>query len=276
MTGVPALALVADWPVGHAAVAVVTPAGVLDAVGARNERFPLASVTKLFTAWAPLVAIDEGACALDDPVGPPGSTLRHLLAHASGLPFEGNEPIAAPATRRIYSNEGYELIGAHVARTTGFDFWSYVQEGVCDPIGMRNVTLSGSPAHGASATLDDLCAFAMECFAPRVLAPSTFAAAVTVEFAGLDGVVPGFGRQQPCDWGLGPELKGTKNPHWTGHRNTAATYGHFGRSGALLWVDPVACVALVSVCDTPFGEWAAIAWPKLADAVLEDLGVPSR
>ena len=271
-----ALSQVADWPVGAAAVAVVGPAGVVDAVGPRSERFPLASVTKLLTAWAALLAVDEGACALDDPAGPEGSTLRHLLAHASGLPFEGAAPIASPGARRIYSNIGYELIGAHVEAVTGFAFWEYVREGVCEPIDMRAVQFQGSPAHGARATLDDLVAFAGECFAPRVLAPSSQHAATSVQFPGLVGVVPGFGRQDPCDWGLGPELHGTKHPHWMGSRNAAATFGHFGRSGAFIWVDPVANVALVGMSDTPFGEWAVAAWPKLADAVLAELGVPFR
>ena len=48
-------------------------------------------------AWATLVAVEEGTVSLDDPVGQPGCTLRHLLAHAGGYPFDGTEPIARPA-----------------------------------------------------------------------------------------------------------------------------------------------------------------------------------
>jgi CubicO group peptidase (beta-lactamase class C family) len=42
----------------------------------------------------------------------------------------------------------------------------------------------------------------------------------------------------PNDWGLGFELRDTKEPHWTGTRNSPRTYGHFGGSGSFLWLDP--------------------------------------
>ena len=84
-------------------------------------------------------------------------------------------------------------------------------------------------------------------------------------------MLPGFGRQEPNDWGLGLELRDAKTPHWTGARNSPRTFGHFGRSGTFLWVDPAAGVALGVLTDRPFGDWAAVAWPRLADAVLEEL-----
>jgi CubicO group peptidase (beta-lactamase class C family) len=89
-----------------------------------------------------------------------------------------------------------------------------------------------------------------------------------VQFPGLVGVLPGFGRQEPNDWGLGFELRDAKSPHWTGARNSARTFGHFGRSGTFLWVDPEARLALGVLTDLDFGDWAAEAWPRLSDAVL--------
>jgi CubicO group peptidase (beta-lactamase class C family) len=75
---------------------------------------------------------------------------------------------------------------------------------------------------------------------------------------------------EPNDWGLGFELKDRKHPHWTGERNSTRTFGHFGRSGTFLWVDPDAAVACACLTDEPFGAWAKEAWPRLADAVLAD------
>jgi CubicO group peptidase (beta-lactamase class C family) len=92
--------------------------------------------------------------------------------------------------------------------------------------------------------------------------------ATAVAFPGLDGVLPGFGRQTPNDWGLGLELRDAKSPHWTGSRNSPRTFGHFGRSGTFLWVDPDAGLACACVTDRDFGPWAAGAWPTLSDAVL--------
>jgi CubicO group peptidase (beta-lactamase class C family) len=89
-------------------------------------------------------------------------------------------------------------------------------------------------------------------------------------------VLPGFGRQEPNDWGLGFELRDRKSPHWTGRANSERTFGHFGRSGTFLWVDPDAGVALACLTDREFGEWAAEAWPLLSDAVLAELGPATR
>ena len=94
------------------------------------------------------------------------------------------------------------------------------------------------------------------------------AEATTVAFPGLSGVLPGFGRQEHCDWGLGFEIRDAKSPHWTGARNSPRTFGHFGRSGSFLWVDPDAGVACVALADTDFGDWARQAWPKLSDDLI--------
>jgi CubicO group peptidase (beta-lactamase class C family) len=95
---------------------------------------------------------------------------------------------------------------------------------------------------------------------------------VRVQFPGLDGVLPDWGRFSPLDWGLGVELKGEKTPHWSGSRTSPSTYGHFGGSGTFLWVDPARGVACAALTTREFGDWAKAAWPRLSDAVLEELG----
>lgn len=260
-----ALRQIDGWPCERAG-AVVT--GTTEARHGETARvFPWASVTKLATAVAMLVAAEEGTVDLDEPAGPPGATFRHLLAHASGLPFEEGAPIARPGTRRIYSNYGFEVAAALVEERAGMPFGAYfghVWAGT-------GITLEGSAGSGASGTAEDLAALARELQAPRRVAGETLAEATSPQFPGLVGVVPGFGRQDPNDWGLGFELRDTKSPHWTGARNSPRTFGHFGRSGTFLWVDPDAGVALGVLTDRPFGDWAAAAWPLLADAVLEEL-----
>jgi CubicO group peptidase (beta-lactamase class C family) len=94
------------------------------------------------------------------------------------------------------------------------------------------------------------------------------ALATTVAFPGLRGVVPGIGRFDPCDWGLGPELHDGKAPHWMPTTGSAATFGHFGGSGTFVWVDPEVQVACVGLTDRQFGSWAMDAWPPFSDAVL--------
>jgi CubicO group peptidase (beta-lactamase class C family) len=262
---VEALRQVEGWPCDNVAVAVIGAAE--GSVGDRTRRFVWASVTKLATAVAMLVAAEEGIVDLDEPAGPPGSTFRHLLAHASGLPFDHGAPISRPGARRIYSNYGFEVAAAFVEERAGMPFADYFAH----VWGDTTAVLSGSAGSGVEGTLDDLLALARELREPTRVAPETLEEAVTVQFPGLVGVVPGFGRQEPNDWGLGFELRDGKSPHWTGTRNSPRTFGHFGRSGTFLWIDPDADVALGCLTDLAFGDWAAEAWPRLADSVLQEV-----
>ncbi|HKF32043.1 MAG TPA: serine hydrolase domain-containing protein [Jatrophihabitantaceae bacterium] len=269
-----ALSTVDRWP-ANAAAAVVTHAGVVAAYGPPGTVFPLASVTKPLTALAALVAVEEGAVDLGDPADDvlvPGATLRHLLAHASGLAPERPMRSFPPATRRVYSNVGINLLASLVERAVEMPFAAYLAEAVAKPLQLAATTLPGSAAAGGRSTVDDLARVAHELLVPsRLLHPVTLADATSVQYPGLRGVLPGFGPQDPNDWGLGFEIRGGKHPHWTGSRNSPRTYGHFGQSGSMLWVDPDARIALIALADRPFGEWAAQAWPRLADAVLAAL-----
>lgn len=270
----PALAAIDEWGAEHAAAGVVQAGRVVGTHGERQHVFRWASITKLLTASAVLVAAEEGIVDLEEAAGPEGSTIRHLLAHASGLPFDGLDPIARPGERRIYSNTGYDMLGLFIAERAEMAFADYLREGLLEPVGMDATHLQGSPASEAHGPLDDLLLFARELQAPSFVAPETFREATQTVFPGLVGVLPGFGRQDPMDWGLGFELKDAKSPHWTGTRNSPRTFGHFGGSGTFLWVDPEAGLATACLTDREFGEWALEAWPALSDAVLSELASP--
>ncbi|MGK5640384.1 serine hydrolase domain-containing protein [Streptomyces sp. URMC 126] len=262
-----------NWPVPTAAAAVVRADGTVAGThGPTAHRFALASVTKPLAAYAALIAVEEGAIELDEPAGPAGSTVRHLLAHTSGLAFDEHRPAAEPGTRRLYSNAGFEALGDHIAKATDIPFAEYLRQAVLEPLGMTATDLPGSPAKDGVSTVDDLVRFAAELQAPRLLSPETLAEATTVVFPGVTGVLPGYGHQRPNDWGLGFELRDGKSPHWTGSLNSPRTYGHFGQSGTFLWVDPAAGAACVALTDRDFGAWAVEVWPALSDAVLAELG----
>jgi CubicO group peptidase (beta-lactamase class C family) len=266
---VTALDAVRQWPVS-ATVGVADRHGILATVGAAGRPYPWASVTKLLTALATLVALEERSIDLEVPLGPPGATLRHVLAHASGLPLDGDVPIAAVGRRRIYSNRGIELVADAVAATTGMPFVDYLGEAVLQPLGLAATHVHGSAAWGAMGPLTDLLALGVELLAPTVVAPATLRDATDVAFPGLSGVLPGFGAQAHNDWGLGFEIRDHKSPHWTGQLNSPRTFGHFGRSGSFLWVDPDAGLACAGLAEQPFGPWATKVWPALADAVLSE------
>jgi CubicO group peptidase (beta-lactamase class C family) len=149
-------------------------------------------------------------------------------------------------------------------------FADYFAAAVAQPLGLVG-RLDGSPAYAYRGPLDDLLAVGRELLRPTLVAAETLAEATTVQFPGLAGVLPGFGRMEPNDWGLTFELRDGKSPHWTGSSNSARTYGHFGRSGTFLWVDPDAGVACGVLTNRQFGEWAKEAWPPFGDAVLAEV-----
>jgi CubicO group peptidase (beta-lactamase class C family) len=264
---VEALRAIDGWGAGTATAGVANAGGVLATHGPADVPLAWASVTKLLTGLAFLVALEEGTVDLDEPAGPPGSTLRHLLSHASGLPLDGDEPIAQPARRRIYSNTGIEVAAKLLEERAEMPFADYFAHAVVEPLGLRGA-FEGSPAYAYVGPLGDLLALGRELLAPTLVAPETLAEAATVHFPGLDGVLPGLGRMEPNDWGLTFELRDGKSPHWTGTRNSPRTFGHFGRTGTFLWVDPDAGLACGALTDRTFGDWAKDAWPPFADAVL--------
>ena len=238
--------------------------------GPANAELPWASVTKLLTGLALLVALEEGTVDLDEPAGPPGATLRHLLAHASGLPLDGEQPITESGRRRIYSNTGIELAGRLLEERAEMPFADYFAHAVVRPLGLSG-RLAGSPAYGYRGPLDDLLTVGRELLRPTLVAPETLAEATVVQFPGLSGVLPGLGRMEPNDWGLTFELRDAKSPHWTGTHNSPSTFGHFGASGTFLWADPDAGLACGVLTDRRFGDWAKEAWPAFSDTVLAEL-----
>ena len=264
-----ALRQIDEWPATAAAAGVVRGGEVATVRGPHDRVLRWASVTKLVTALAALVAAEEGVIDLDEPAGPEGSTVRHLLAHASGLPFEPGAPSGKPGQRRVYSNVGFEVLAEHLAARAEMPFADYLAAGVLRPLQM-DAELRGSPASELHGTLDDLLRLARELQQPSLVAPETLAEATSVQFPGLAGVLPDLGRMTPNDWGLGFELRDAKSPHWTGTRNSPRTFGHFGGSGTFLWVDPDQGVALGVLTDLDFGDWAKQAWPRLSDGVLDE------
>src|SRR5262245_48552226 len=228
-------------------------------------------------AWATMIAVEEGVLELDAPLryttAAPGATLRHLLAHASGFGFDGDAPVGPVGQRRIYSNTGIERAADELTGASGMAFEQYLRESVWEPLGMANTALRGSPAHGVHAPSSDVALFVGEMLAPRLIARDTYDVVISPQFPNLAGIVPGVGRFDPCPWGLGVEIRGGKQPHWTGRANSPATFGHFGGSGTMMWVDPSIRTGLVALTDRPFDEWrdeALTLWPQLSDAVVAE------
>lgn len=254
----------------EAAAMVLGPEGVRQRRGDTRRERPWRSVTKTVTGYTAAILLEEGVASLEDPAGPEGSTLRHLLCHASGYYYGSARTLQPPGQRRHYSNHGIDQAAEHLARRTGRDFGELVQERVLDPLGMDRTRWTGSPSVGGFSDLEDLALFALELLRPTLLGPDWFAEATREQIPGLKGVMPGFGSQDPNPFGLGFEVRGTKSPHWTGTANSPATFGHFGMLGTAFWVDPEADLALVVGTDHEFCDDHRRVLPQLADAVLAE------
>src|SRR5438270_645013 len=122
-----ALAAVDSWGARTAAAAVMRAGDEVGVHGPRDAVLRWASVTKLLTGLATLVAVEEGTVDLEEPAGPPGSTLRHVLAHASGLPPDEGPALMPPERRRIYSNAGIEAAAALVESRAEMPFAEYLR-----------------------------------------------------------------------------------------------------------------------------------------------------
>lgn len=255
------------------AVGVTTAEETVGLAGDPEWATRIASVAKLLVGMAALVALEEEAISLDEPAGPEGSTVRHLLAHASGLAFDQHRTIAPPGRRRIYSNAGIEQFADHLSERSGMPFEEYLRTGVLEPLGLSSTSLRGSPAHAVRSTVHDLLVFGRELLRPTLVGAGTLEDATSAHFPELAGVVPGLGRFDPNPWGLTFELRDGKRPHWTGERNAPSTFGHFGGAGTFLWVDPEARLAAAALTEREFGAWALEAWPAFSDEVLGRFGI---
>ena len=184
---------------------------------------------------------------LDEPAGPPGSTVRHLLAHTSGLPFEGEVPIARPESRRIYSNEAFRVLAERLRGRAEMPFAEYVREAVC--------TARARPRPDRRSGVGDerlarrRARAGRELLVPRLVAEETRDEMTSVQFPGLAGRPPG---SRP----LRPARLGSRRPaeHAAavvdGDADVRAHVRPFRRMGTFLWVDPDARARMCSAHDS--------------------------
>lgn len=258
-----------DFP---CALGVSDAGGTVHVQGGDRAVLPWASVSKPVAALGVLVAVERGLVDLDEPAGPEGATVRHLLAHTAGYGFEGQDVLAAPGARRIYSNTGFEVLAAHLEQATGYDMAVWMEQTVVAGLELADVDVEGSPAAGYRGSIRDLLAVGRELLTPTLISPELWREATTVQFDGLAGILPGYGRQKSNDWGLGFEIRAHKQPHWTGADSSPRTFGHFGQSGSFLWVDPDRSLTAAFLGEQPFGEVHKEHWPALTDAILARFG----
>ena len=237
--------LLDGWPGAPAVVLLSLKDGLVRRVaeaGDLDEVRPWASISKMAVGLAFGVETDWEMQRFDQRVGPPGSTLANLLSHSSGLGLEEGDPVVAVGTKRIYSNYGVDLAVESILGENTAESW--LQQRVFRPFGMTNTALVDRPSSGVVGSTDDLAKMAVAWLRPDAIAKETRNYLITTYAPQLNGFVPGFGKFSPCPWGLGPEVRGDKQ-HWMGDWPTTS-FGHFGKSGALLLLNADEQIGLVA------------------------------
>lgn len=238
-------------------------------VGDVEKIYQYKSVTKPIAAWGILVAIAKGKFDLDTPAGPSGSTFRHLLAHASGLPPEEGDPLAMPGRRRIYSNYGFDVMGQEAEKYLDVSIQDWIEREVLDPLGMESVRIVGSIAHAGTGCARCLVPFGREILKPTLIPRDLAEKAFQSQFAGIPGVTPGYGRQQNNPWGLGFSIRNPLEPHWTGHGFSNHVVGHFGMSGSFFYMDLSKGKGGAFLGVQHFNKDHIQHWPALTDAMIQ-------
>jgi CubicO group peptidase (beta-lactamase class C family) len=210
------------------------------------------------------VEFDWGLHRYNEALGPRGATLADLLSHSSGLGLEESDPVAPVGAKRVYSNYGIDLAVSLVVGENSPASW--LDSRVFSALGL-SASLEGRPAAGVVGSTNDLVGLALAWLRPDVLSRDTRDLMIRPYAPLLAGVVPGFGRFDPCPWGLGPEVRGDKR-HWMGDW-PADSFGHFGQSGALMLLNAREGIGVVATSTQAFGPWAVSLWPEWTSAMRE-------
>jgi CubicO group peptidase (beta-lactamase class C family) len=217
--------------------------------------------------------------------------------------------VDAPGTFRRYSNAGYALAARTVEQVAEMPFREYLGRGLLGPLGMdaslgldpadavrtaevrepgigdggaqlfnsaafRGAALAESGGYATARGYGRFLTFLLargRAGASGPLAPETIDELLETQFGELPGEVAGVASWPACGWGLGLDVRGTREPHWTGDALTPTANTHFGSSGTLTFIDRERGIGLVALANrgTYSGWWSrAGGWADLSAAVV--------
>ena len=256
------------------------------AVDPERTIYDIASLTKVVaTTTAAMLLVEDGRVELDAPVsrylpaftggGKDAVTMRHLLAHTSGLPawapggtlgaFVGAELDAAPGERMVYSDVGFVVLWAALEKAAGEPLPGLLERRVYGPLGMASTGFGplddcvrcsptrtradGTPVRGI---VHDPIARKLGGVAGNAGLFSTAGdlsrfAAMLAGGGALEGVrvlreetVRAFAERQPgaAERALGWETPKSNGTGAAGTTMSRTAFGHTGFTGTSLWVDP--------------------------------------
>jgi len=301
------------------------PSAGPDAPCTEASVFDLASLTKLATTALTLALVRERAIALDIPFreivpdfrgpGKDKVTLAHVLTHTAGLlwwkplhkeaetPDEAvwlaaQEPLAHDVGTFTYSDLGYVMLTAGLARAGDAPFPELIRERVLGPVDAATCSYGPRPAQECAATevdaawrqkrlrgeVNDENAFGMGGIAGHAGLFGTAADVAALARVFRDGAVIGndlsalarreHARADNVRRGLGLALRAPDGPMCGRHFSKDA-WGHSGFTGTTLWSDPGLDLTVVILTNRVyFGRDNADALYRFRIAVHEAISAP--
>jgi beta-lactamase class C len=208
-----------------------------------------------------------------------------------------------PGTRVQYDNVGYGLLAAVVERRTKQGFADALRDLVLDPLGIEGY-LGSDPAREVAMLADvrgsrrggELEPFnsafwralalpwaglvttaagalalvrAFQGDPADFLRPETRTEATHNQTGDLAGGFVNPLYWSPCPWGLGPDLRGAKMPHWAPLEAGAESFGHSGASGCVAWAAPsIDCAWAILGARTADSGWLLRRAPAIGAAIV--------
>ena len=221
--------------------------------------------------------------------------------HALGMACLLTPPDGPPGRRVQYGNVGYGLLALVVERRAELPFAEALGQLVLRPLGAEAYLGAEPPrapaklAHvrgqhagtplepfnsrfwrslalpwaGLVTTTAGALALVRAFHDPGLLSAGLRADATRDQTGGLNGgfVEPLY--WEPCPWGLGPEIRGNKSPHWVAAAAGPASFGHSGASGCVACYVPGSGTAFaIAGTRTADSGWLLRRAPAIGAAVL--------
>jgi CubicO group peptidase (beta-lactamase class C family) len=179
--------------------------------------------------------------------------------------------LAKPEEKRIYSIAGYRVIAKVLENQLSISFPTLVKDLILNNCELFDMSPPVTGDSGLKGTIEGLYKLSKRLLLADIpgISAESLKKSTSNHFGVSLGVVPGIGFYSDNSWGLGFEIKGKKTGHWMPKCASLETFGHFGRSGAFFFVDPLNLIAFSGISRYGFQKDSRLVWSKMGEMAYE-------